>query len=127
MAAVEVGKEILWMKDFIGELDIQQDEYRLYCDSQSVIHLAKNAMYHSRAKHIQRRYHWIRERVEEREFVLTKIHTTENGSDMLGKHVPPDGRYREPVDPRTGTDRSRPIGKDTYVNMPKSHICINMT
>ena len=34
MAAVEAGKEILWMKDFIGELDIRQDEYRLYCDSQ---------------------------------------------------------------------------------------------
>ena len=79
MAAVEAGKEVLWMKDFIGELDIRQEEYRLYCDSQSAIHLAKNAAYHSRTKHIQRRYHWIREQVEEQEFVLTKIHTTENG------------------------------------------------
>ena len=57
MAALEAGKEILWMKDFIGELGIQQDEYRLYCDSQSAIHLAKNVAYHSRTKHIQRRYH----------------------------------------------------------------------
>ena len=85
MAAVEAGKEVLWMKAFIGELGIRQEEYRLYCDSQSAIHLAKNAAYHSRTKHIQRRYHWIRERVEEREFVLMKIHTTENGSDMLTK------------------------------------------
>ena len=30
MAAVEAGKEVLWMKDFIGELGIQQEEYRLY-------------------------------------------------------------------------------------------------
>ena len=78
--------------------------------------------------------------------MLTKIHTTENGSDMLtkvltpdkleadrigatshagvkgefvGKHVPPDGRYREPADLRTGSDRFRSIGKDTNVNMPK--------
>ena len=29
MARVEAGKEILWMKDFIGELGIRQDEYRL--------------------------------------------------------------------------------------------------
>ena len=43
MAVVEAVKEILWMKDFIGELGIRQDEYRLYCDSQSAIHLAKNA------------------------------------------------------------------------------------
>ena len=90
MAAVEAGKKILWMKDFIGKLGIRQDEYRLYCDSQSDIHLAKNAAYHSRTKHIQRRYHWIRERVEEREFVLTKIHTAENGSDMLTKVLIPD-------------------------------------
>ena len=57
MAAVEAGKEVLRMKDFIGELGIRQEEYRLYCDSQSAIHLAKNAAYHSRTKHIQRRYH----------------------------------------------------------------------
>ena len=90
MAAVEVDKEILWMKDFISELSFRQDEYRLYCDSQSSIHLAKNAAYHSRTKHIQRRYHWIRERVEDREFTLTKIHTDENGSDMLTKLAIPD-------------------------------------
>ena len=57
MAAVEAGKEVLWMKDFISELGIRQDEYRLYCDSQSVIHHAKNAAYHSRMKHIQHKYH----------------------------------------------------------------------
>ena len=56
MAAVEAGKEVLWMKDFISELGIRQEEYRLYCDSQRAIHLAKNAAYHSRMKHIQRRY-----------------------------------------------------------------------
>ena len=44
------------MKDFIGELGIRQEEYRLHCDSQSAIHLAKNAAYHSRTKHIHRRW-----------------------------------------------------------------------
>ena len=90
MAVVEAGKEILWMKDFIGELGIRQEEYRLYCDSQSAIHLTKNAAYHSRTKHIQQRYHWIRERVEDEEFMLTKIHTDENGSNILTKVLTPD-------------------------------------
>ena len=57
MSAVEADKEIIWMKEFIGELGIRQDEFQLCCDNQSVIHLAKNASYHSRTKHIQRRYH----------------------------------------------------------------------
>ena len=45
----------------------------------------KNATYHLRTKHIQRRYHGLRERVEEKEFALVKVHTTENKSDMLTK------------------------------------------
>ena len=36
MAPVEANKEIIWMKNFIGELRIGQEEYRLYCDRQSV-------------------------------------------------------------------------------------------
>ena len=53
------------------------------------------------------------------------VETPDKGS--VGKHVPPDGRYREPADLRTGPDRFRPIEKDTYANMPKSHIGINTT
>ena len=57
METIEAGKEVIWMKDFIGELGIRLEEFRLHCDSQSVIHLAKNVPYHYRTKHIQRRYH----------------------------------------------------------------------
>ena len=85
MLVVEVSKEVIWMKDFIGELGIRQEEFWLHCDNQSVIHLAKNAAYHSRTKHIQRRYHWLRERVEDKDFALTKIHTEENLSGILTK------------------------------------------
>ena len=78
------------MKDFIEELGIRQEEYRFYCDNQSASHLANNATYHSRMKHIQHSYHWLRERVEEKEFVPTKTHTEENGSDMLTKVLSAD-------------------------------------
>ena len=73
------------MKEFIRELGIRQEEFRLYCDNQSAINLAKNSAYHSRTKHIQQRYHWLRERVEEKGFALVKVHTSENGSDMSTK------------------------------------------
>ena len=90
MAAVEAGKELIWMRNFLTELGMKQKEFVLHCDSQSAIHLAKNAAYHSQTKHIQRRYHWLRERVEEGEFTLEKIHTDDNGSDMLTKNLPMD-------------------------------------
>ena len=56
MAAVEASKELIWMRNFLSELEMKQEEFLLHCDNQSAIHLAKNIAYHSRTKHIQRRY-----------------------------------------------------------------------
>lgn len=88
IAAVEAGKELIWMRNFLEELGLDQGNYLLHCDSQSAIHLAKNATFHSRTKHIKRRYHWIREAIEDKSFELIKIHTSENCSDMMTKTLP---------------------------------------
>ena len=84
-AAMEARKELIWMRDFLSELGMKQEKFLLHCDNQSSIHLAKNVAYHPRTKHIQRRYHWLRERVDENEFALENIHTDDNGLDMLTK------------------------------------------
>ena len=57
MATIEVGKEIIWMRDFINELGIREEYFLLRCDNQTTMHLVKNVAYHSRTKHIQRKYH----------------------------------------------------------------------
>ena len=88
IAATEASKELLWMKKFLSELGFQQERPQLFCDSQSAIHLAKNSTFHSRSKHIDVRYHWIRDVVESKQLQLEKIHTDENGSDMCTKSLP---------------------------------------
>ena len=75
------------MKKFLQELGLQQEMYLLYCDSQSTIHLSKNPTFHSRSKHIDVRYHWIRDALEIKLFCVEKIHTNENGSDMMTKPI----------------------------------------
>lgn len=90
IAATEACKEMLWMQRFLGELGIKQDKYVLHCDSQSAIHLVKNPAFHSRTKHIDLKYHWIRQVLEEGHLHLEKIHTTENPADMLTKTLPRD-------------------------------------
>ena len=60
----------------------------LYCDSQSVIHLAKNPVYHARTKHIQVRYHFIRSALEDGVLELKKILGSLNPADMITKTVP---------------------------------------
>ena len=57
IAAIKAGKEMLWMKRFLQELDLKQRDYIVHCDSQSAIDLSKNTMYHARTKHIDVRYH----------------------------------------------------------------------
>ena len=76
------------MKKFLQELGHEQDKFALYCDSQSAIHLSKNSTFHSRSKHIDVRYHWIRDVLDSKMLQLEKIHTDENGSDMMTKALP---------------------------------------
>lgn len=76
------------MKKFLQELGQNQESYVLYCDSQSAIHLSKNSTYHSRSKHIDVRYHWIRDMLENKLLRIEKIHTNDNGADMMTKALP---------------------------------------
>ena len=87
IATIEAGKEMLWMKWFLQELDLKQRDYIVHCNSQSAIDLSKNTIYHARTKHIDVRYHWIRKAIEEQLFQVRKIHTDENIVDMMTKVI----------------------------------------
>ena len=87
MAVAEASKELIWLKNFLIELGKEQDDCVLFCDNQSAIHLAKNPVFHSKTKHIQLRYHFIRERINDGTLKLNKIKGTENPADMLTKVV----------------------------------------
>ena len=76
------------MKRFMQELGFKQQHYVVYCDNQSAIHLSKNSTFHARSKHIDVRYHWMRDALNDNLFEIEKIHTDNNGSDMLTKTLP---------------------------------------
>ena len=69
---------------------MKQERYVLHCDSQSAIHLGKNSSFHSRSKHVDVRYHWIRDVLNDKLLQLEKVHTDENTSDMLTKTLTKD-------------------------------------
>ena len=83
MAVVEAAKEALWLVGLVKELGIQKGGVQLHCNCQSAIFLAKNQVYHARTKHIDVRFHKIREMVSFGELLVEKIHTSENVTDML--------------------------------------------
>jgi len=64
VTATEASKEMIWLQRFLDELGKKQELGRLYSGSQSAIHLAKNSTFHSKTKHIQLKYHFIRSAFE---------------------------------------------------------------
>jgi hypothetical protein len=87
MAATQACKEAIWMKKLMEELGHKQEKILLYCDSQSALHIARNPAFHSRTKHIDVQYHFVREVVEDGSVDFQKVHTKENPADVLIKPV----------------------------------------
>uniref|UniRef100_A0A2N9H7K1 Retrovirus-related Pol polyprotein from transposon TNT 1-94 n=1 Tax=Fagus sylvatica TaxID=28930 RepID=A0A2N9H7K1_FAGSY len=87
VAVTEAGKEMVWLQGFLEELGQRQKKGILHSDSQSAIFLAKNPAFHSRTKHIQLRYHFIRSLLDGGQLTLEKILGAKNPADMLTKGV----------------------------------------
>ena len=63
------------------------EHLNVFYDSQSAIYLAKEQVHHQRTKHIDVRYHFVREVLEEGEILRRKIRNQDNSADMLTKVV----------------------------------------
>jgi hypothetical protein len=55
------------------------------CDSTSAINIAKNPVLHSRTKHIEVRYHFLRDNVENGNIDLIHVPTEKQVADILTK------------------------------------------
>jgi len=87
VAVLESTKEIVWLQSFLKELGKINGNGILYSDSQSVIFLAKNLAFHSRTKHIQIKYHFIRQLLDDEQLMLEKVCGSKNPTNMLTKRV----------------------------------------
>ncbi|KAK0573601.1 hypothetical protein LWI29_010645 [Acer saccharum] len=87
VAVTEASKKLIWLQGLLAELGFEQEMNVLHSDSQSAIHLAKNSAFHSRTKHIDLRYHFIRSLIEDGVLKLVKIVGSKNPADMLTKPV----------------------------------------
>lgn len=92
----EAAKEAIWLKNFLVELAIPEVEARvtLYCDNQAAILISKNPKKHGKAKHIDKRFHLVRDLVKKGEIYLEYIPTHLMLADSLTKPIPA-GRLEE--------------------------------
>ena len=86
-AACEAVKEILWLIMFFIELKLKFNKPVLYVDNQGAIALAKNPVLHQRTKHIDIRYFFIREKIDNTMLEMLYVDTKNNLADLFTKPV----------------------------------------
>ncbi|GJW01068.1 retrovirus-related pol polyprotein from transposon TNT 1-94 [Tanacetum coccineum] len=80
--------QILWMHSQLTDYGFQFNKIPLYCDNKSAIALCCNNVQHSRAKHIDVCYHFIKEQVENGIVELYFVRTEYQLADIFTKHLP---------------------------------------
>ena len=63
VAACEATKEAVWLKKFffdLGDVRMEQVPITLFCDNIGVVAQSKDPRNHKKGKHIERKYHIIR-------------------------------------------------------------------
>ncbi|GJR77037.1 retrovirus-related pol polyprotein from transposon TNT 1-94 [Tanacetum coccineum] len=80
--------QILWMRSQLTDYGFKFNKIPQYCDSKSAIALCCNNVQHSRAKHIDIRYHFIKEQVENGIVELYFVRTEYQLADIFTKPLP---------------------------------------
>eukprot|EP00253_Pinus_taeda_P028555 PITA_28555 len=87
MAATHASKEAVWLQRLCSSMGLVQEAIRIDCDSQSAIFLANNPAYHSKTKHVDVQYQFMRDMIDDKKVLLVKVDTLKNTADALTKYV----------------------------------------
>ena len=87
MAATHAIMEAVWLQRLCSSMGLVHEAIRIECDSQSEIFFTKNLAYHSKTKHIDIQYHFVRDMIEDKKVLLVKVDILKNTADALKKSV----------------------------------------
>ena len=86
IAAATSACQAIWMRRILEELHFQQLEPTIiYCDISSAIKLSKNPVLHGRSKHIDVRYHFLRDLTNEGIIDLVYCRSEDQVADIMTK------------------------------------------
>ncbi|RVW14668.1 Retrovirus-related Pol polyprotein from transposon TNT 1-94 [Vitis vinifera] len=91
VAACEAAKEAVWLREFLKELEVvpnMHEPIRLYCDNSGAVANAKEPRNHRKGKHIERKFHLVREIVSRGDVSVEKIASANNIADPFTKTLP---------------------------------------
>ena len=91
MAIVEVVKEVKWMSMVLHELNLPvKKPMMIYSDNQAAGKMSQHDVDHERTKHIDIRYHFIRDEITNNEVAVKWVRTEQQVADIFTKmlHAP---------------------------------------
>ena len=89
MAATSAACQALWLRGLLSEMTGEKEEIvTLKVDNSSAIALMKNPVFHGRSKHINTRYHFIRECIEREQIKVEHVSGDLQRADILTKALP---------------------------------------
>nr|GFC74523.1 putative RNA-directed DNA polymerase [Tanacetum cinerariifolium] len=80
--------QVLWMRTRLTDYGFHFDKIPMYCDSKAAIAISCNPVQHSRTKHIDVRYHFIKEKVEKGIVELFFVRTEYQLAGLFTKSLP---------------------------------------
>jgi hypothetical protein len=86
IVACSASYEAIWLRKLLtGLFDLDMEATTILCDNQSCIKMTENPIFHDRSKHIEIRYHYIRDMVQRGALKLQHVSTNEQVVDVLTK------------------------------------------
>ncbi|GJU17795.1 retrovirus-related pol polyprotein from transposon TNT 1-94 [Tanacetum coccineum] len=82
--------QVLWLRTQLTDYGFHFDKIPMYCDSKAAIAISCNPVQHSRTKHIDVRYHFIKEQVEKGIVELFFVGTEYQLADLFTKALSED-------------------------------------
>jgi hypothetical protein len=89
MALSDAGREAMWLRQLLQEICfIDSTPTVIHYDNTGSAALANNPVHHSRSKHIDLRYHFIRSLIKDKHVSLKQVNTSRQLADFLTKPLP---------------------------------------
>ncbi|KAI5324311.1 hypothetical protein L3X38_033384 [Prunus dulcis] len=91
ISASEATTQAIWLRFVLEDFgELQTEATPLHCDNISAIAITRNPVFHQKTKHIDRRYHFIKDALQEGTVNLIYCPTNEQLADIFTKALPKD-------------------------------------